>query len=211
MLHERPVPGDVAELPSLPRASPRALGAIYLVVFGLAFGWAGAITTLAPLYGGQVLGLGAAAIGRTLAAGYVAEAILLVPVGWAADTVGRLPVLLPGLAVLLVGIVLLPLTAGPATYAVTCVLLIVGMTVWMIPASLLAEHLHGRLGGRAVGAYRLVVDLGMVVAPALVGWLTERGGFGVGAGAVALVVGVSGGVAGFTLGRRGRRAARHRI
>ena len=45
-----------------------------------------------------MLGLSAAAIGRALAIGYVAEALLLIPVGWAADTFGRLRVLVPGWA-----------------------------------------------------------------------------------------------------------------
>ena len=46
----------VAPRPAPPAAS-RSLFAIYLVAFGLAFGWAGAIVTLAPLYGSQTLGL----------------------------------------------------------------------------------------------------------------------------------------------------------
>src|SRR5581483_8477625 len=200
-----------AAMPAGPVApAPRgALASIYLVVFGLAFGWAGTITTLAPLYGGQVLGLSPAAIGRALAIGYVAEAVLLLPVGWAADTFGRLRVLLPGLAVLLTGLALLPLARGPAGYTVACALLIAGMAVWMVPPALLVEHLRGRFGGRAVGAYRLIADLGMVSAPITVGWLAGRAGFGAGATAVAAVVAASGAVAGVRLGphryRRWRR------
>ena len=209
VFHERLAPAGAGVTPEPgPGASPLALFAIYGVVFGLAFGWAGAITTLAPLYGGQALGLSAAAIGRALAIGYGVEAILLIPVGWAADTFGRLRVLLPGLATLLTGVVLLPLAGGLPGYTVACGLVIVGMTAWMIPASLLAEHLHGRFGGRAVGMYRFTTDLGMVGAPATVGWLTEWGGFGVGAAAVALVVATSGGVAGLVLEPRGRRPPR---
>ena len=130
------------------------------------------------------------------------------PVGWAADTFGRLRVLLPGLAVLFTGVVLLPLAGGLPGYTVACGLVIAGMTTWMIPASLLVEPLHGRFGGRAVGIYRFATDLGMVVAPATIGWLTGWGGFGVGAAAVALVVATSGGVAGLVLGPRGRRPPR---
>jgi MFS family permease len=191
-----------------PRASRPALFAIYGVVFGLSFGWAGAITTLAPLYGGQVLGLSAAAIGRTLAIGYAIEATLLIPVGWVADTFGRLRVLLPGLAVLLAGVVLLPLAGGIKGYTLACGLVIVGMTAWMVPASLLAEHLHGRFGGRAVGIYRFTTDLGMIGAPATVGWLTGSAGFKAGAAAIALVVAASGCVAGLVLGPRARRPQR---
>ena len=80
------------------------------------------------------------------------------------------------------------------------------MTVWMIPASLLAEHLHGRFGSRTVSVYRFITDLGMVAAPVIVGSLTGWRGFGVGATAVTLVLVVSGSVAVCVLGpiRRGR-------
>jgi MFS family permease len=190
---------------SLARSAPFSLLAIYLVAFGLSFGWAGAIVTLAPLYGGQKLGLDAAAIGRALAIGYVIEAALLIPVGWSADTFGRLRVLLPGMAVLVAGVVLLPLTTGLAGYALACTLVIVGMTVWMIPPSLLAEHLHGRLDSRSVSIYRFTTDVGMVLAPVTVGWLTGWGGFGLGAGTVALVLVACGSVVGLAL-RLPRRA-----
>jgi MFS family permease len=202
-----PVVADATPEPAR-RPAPRALFAIYLAAFGLAFGWAGAIVTLAPLYGGQVLGLNAAAIGRALALGYVVEASLLIPVGWTADTFGRVRVLLPGMAVLVSGVALLPLTTGLAGYTLACVLVIVGMTSWMIPASLLAEHLHGRFGSRAVSLYRFITDLGMVAAPAIVGWLTGRAGFGVGATAIALVLVGCAAVVGVVMGPRRRRPVR---
>ncbi len=209
VFHDRPAGAPAAVAPgSAPRASPLSLFAIYFVVFSLAFCWAGAIVTLAPLYGSQALGLSAAAIGRALAIGYLVEAVLLIPVGWAADTFGRLRVMLPGVAVLVAGVGLLPFVGGLSGYTVACALIIAGMTVWMIPASLLAEHLHGRFGSRQVGLYRLITDLGMVLAPAIVGWLMGRGGFRVGAGALALVVVASGCVAGIVLGPRRRRPRR---
>ena len=210
VFQELPAFAGAASPGAVSRASALVLFSIYFVVFGLAFCWAGAIVTLAPLYGSQALGLSAAAIGRALAIGYLVEAVLLIPVGWAADTLGRLRVLLPGMAVLVAGVVLLPLAGGLTGYTVACGLIIAGMTVWMIPASLLAEYLLGRFGSRQVGLYRFVTDLGMVFAPVIVGWLMGRGGFGVGAGVLAVVVVASGGVAGLVLGpgrRRPRRCA----
>jgi hypothetical protein len=80
----------------------------------------------------------------------------------------------------------------------------VGMTVWMIPPSLLAERLAGQLGGRVIGLYRFTADLAIVVAPAAVGWLIEHGGFGAGAAAVGSVLTIAAGVVVAGLTRRGR-------
>jgi MFS family permease len=209
VLPARPPAVQPASVPaSVARPETASVFAIYLVAFGLAFGWAGAIVTLAPLYGGQILGLDAATIGRALAVGYVTEAVLLLPVGWAADTFGRLRVLLPGMAVLIAGVALLPVTGGARSYTLACTLIIVGMTVWMIPASLLAEHLHGQFGSRAVAAYRFTTDLGMVAAPTIVGWLTGWRGFGAGATAVVLVLVGCAAAGGLVLGPRRRRPFR---
>jgi MFS family permease len=187
-------------------ASTRALAAIYLAAFSLAFGWSGGIATLAPLYGGQALGLTAADIGRTMAIAYGIEVAVLLPVGWAADTLGRLRVFLPGVAVIVAGVALLPLSGGLATYTLACVLMIVGMTVWMIPPSLLAEQLSGPLGGRVIGLYRFTADLAVVAAPAAVGWLIQHGGFGAAAAAVGAVLVLAAGVVVIGLARRRLRA-----
>jgi MFS family permease len=82
------------------------------------------------------------------------------------------------------------------------------MTVWMIPASLLAEHLHGRFGSRAVANYRFTTDIGMVAAPVIVGWLTGWRGFPTGAAVVALVLFACAAVGGIVLGPRRRRPIR---
>jgi hypothetical protein len=95
-----------------------------------------------------------------------------------------------------------------AGYTLACTLVIVGMTVWMIPASLLAEHLHGQFGSRAVATYRFTTDVGMVAAPMIVGSLTGWRGFGMGAAAVALVLTVCAAVGGLVLGPRRRRSIR---
>jgi len=172
---------------TLPPASRdwAAIGVIYLATFSLAVAWAGGIATFLPLYGGRALGLDAERLGRVLSVAYVVEAVLLVPIGWAADVLGRVRLLVPGLAVMMAGVLLVPQTRGVVTYAVGATLLVLGITVWMVPPVLLAERLPGGFRGPAAGLYRFVSDLGYVAAPAAVGWLIGRGGFALAASTMA--------------------------
>lgn len=173
------------------RQSAESLGptfAIYLLIFGQAFAWGGGISTLVPLFGGEVLHLTPEAIGRTMAIAFWVEVCLLFPVGWVADILGNVRVVVPGFLAMLVGIICVPLTQGVWSYGVTFVFLVSGMSVWMAAPGLHAERLAGGFRGKAAGLYRLVTDLGFIVAPALVGWLIGDYGFLVGASPMAAVL-----------------------
>ena len=168
-----------------------AVIAVFAASFAQAFAWGGGISTLLPLYGGSALGLSPVAIGGSMAVAFCIEVCLLVPVGWAADVWGKVPVMIPGFVAMLLGTGLAPLAAGAPGYGLAYTFLTVGMSVWMLVPALLAERLAGGFGGRAAGLYRLVTDLGFIVAPAAVGWLIERNGFAAGAAAIATVLVVS--------------------
>jgi MFS family permease len=62
------------------------------------------------------------------------------------------------------------------------------MAVWMVPPALLTERLPSGFRGRVAGFYRLVIDVGIIVGPALIGLAIERWGFQMAAGAVAAVL-----------------------
>jgi MFS transporter, DHA1 family, multidrug resistance protein len=161
---------------------------IYLLIFGQAFAWGGGISTLLPLFGGEVLHLTPEVIGRTMAIAFWVEVCLLFPVGWAADVFGKVRVVVPGFLAMLVGVLCAPLTQGVWSYGVTFAFLVSGMSVWMAAPALHAERLAGGFRGRAAGFYRLVTDLGFILAPALVGWLIGRYGFLVSASPMAVVL-----------------------
>jgi len=52
----------------------------------------------------------------------------------------------------------------------------------------LTERLPSGFRGRAAGVYRLIVDVGIIMGPALIGLWIERWGFQMAAGAVAIVL-----------------------
>lgn len=161
---------------------------IYLLIFGQAFVWGGGISTLLPLFGGEALHLSPEVIGRTMAIAFWVEVCLLFPVGWAADVLGKVRVVVPGFLAMLVGIICAPLTQGVWSYGVAFAFLVCGMSVWMAAPGLHAERLAGGFRGKAAGFYRLVTDLGFIAAPALVGWLIGQYGFVAGAGPMAVVL-----------------------
>jgi MFS family permease len=165
-----------------------AILAIFVASFAQAFAWGGGIATLLPLYGGSELAFSPAVIGRAMAIAFWVEVCLLYPVGWAADAWGKVQVMIPGFAAMLLGTALVPWTIGPVSYGAAFVILTAGMSVWMMVPALMAEHLAGGFGGKAAGLYRLVTDLGFIVAPATVGWLIGRAGFAMGAAVIAVVL-----------------------
>lgn len=190
------VRGILAEAPAVPTSSGRssaiasrgAIAAIFAASFAQAFAWGGGISTLLPLYGGSVLHLSPAVIGRAMAIAFWIEVCLLYPVGWAADTFGKAHVMIPGFGAMLVGTLIVPWAAGPATYGLAFIVVTAGMSVWMTVPALMAENLTGGFGGKAAGLYRLVTDFGFIVGPATVGWLVGQFGFAAGAAAIAAVL-----------------------
>ena len=197
-----PAPAAGTRAPAAARLPWGSLLAIYLATFSLAVAWAGGIGTFLPLYGGRALGLSADALGRALSIAFAVEAAILVPVGWAADALGRVRVLVVGLLAMLAGTLLVPTTSGVAGFGVGATLLILGLTVWMVPPVLLTERLPGGFRGPAAGCYRLVSDLAYIIAPGSVGWLIGRHGFRVTGLAMAVLFLATAGVAIAVLGRR---------
>ncbi len=191
------VPGVQSVLPAArPQSAARpeqrsglgSLVAIFALIFAQAFAWGGGISTLLPLYGGDVLALSPDAIGRAMAIAFWVEVCLLFPVGWAADVWGKTTVMLPGFTAMLIGILVAPLTQTSWAYTAASVLLVSGMSVWMAAPGLLAELSPGGFGGRSAGIYRLVTDFGFIVSPGIVGWLIGAYGFPAAAVTIAAVV-----------------------
>lgn len=189
ILDEEDPPG-----PAPPRGNRRldaGVLAVYFAIFAQAFTWGSVISTLLPLYGGRALWLSPEAIGRTMAIAFAVEVCLLFPVGWASDVLGKVRVLIPGFLAMLLGTIVVPVTRGVVGYGVACSLVIAGMAVWMVSPSLLTERLPSGFRGRVAGVYRLVIDVGIIVGPALIGFAIERWGFQMAAGAVAATLAAS--------------------
>ncbi|HWC02069.1 MAG TPA: MFS transporter [Methylomirabilota bacterium] len=202
----RPAPATPAAAPPGARPPWGAVLAIYFATFTLAVAWAGGISTFLPLYGGRALGLPPEVLGRTLSIAYGIEAAALVPVGWAADALGRVRVLAAGFLAMFAGAALVPATATALGFGAAATCLMLGLTAWMVPPVLLTERLRGGFRGPAAGVYRLVSDLAYIVAPGSAGWVIGRYGFRATGLALAALFAAAGLVAVLALGRRPRHA-----
>ena len=138
----------------------------------MALAWSAVSQFVIPLRGTREFGLDRAGISGLLSLAQLVDLIVLLPVGWLADRVGRLPVLTAvaitlGFGLFAVGLGSLPLLG------VGCALFGLGMAGWMLPLGVIREHTDvARLGWRT-GVYRVGVDGAIFLGPLICGVLGE--------------------------------------
>ena len=159
-----------------------------------AFGWGsfGVRVATIPLFLTVGLGADAAAAGWALAAYAAGNAIFIFPSGRWADSLGRKPLLLIGYAVGGAGFALVP-------FADSVVMVCVAMAVAGIGSAFIgpsqqatiADVVGKRPGGQVVATSQMVMDLGAVFGPIIVGLIVDWSGFewafGITAAIMALV------------------------
>jgi MFS family permease len=153
-----------------------ALPPIVRLMFALgvimALAWSAVSQFVIPLRGTREFGLDRAGISGLLSLAQLVDLIVLLPVGWLADRIGRPPVL-TAVAVIL-GLGLFAVGLGPLPLLVAgCALFGLGMAGWMLPLGVIREHTDvARLGWRT-GAYRVGVDGAIFLGPLICGLLGE--------------------------------------
>jgi MFS family permease len=177
---------------SADQADWRALAAVYFTTFVNFLNRQGMRQTVLPLYGGLVLAMDPGAIGTVLTLCAVTTIVLTLPAGAVADRVGRKTLLIPGLAFLVLGnLMIIPM--GSAYFFYASVLFVsMGVVANSMQSGLVADLLPERLVGKGMGVYRFSGDLGMVVGPVVLGTLLDIADFrvAVSAGAVAVLAGI---------------------
>jgi MFS family permease len=165
---------DTAARPRSPRHEP--LAPIVRLMFALgvimALAWSAVSQFVIPLRGTREFGLERGGISGLLSLAQLVDLLVLLPVGWLADRVGRPPVLVGvaavlGVALVAVGVGSLPLMGlGAALFGL-------GMAGWMLPLGVIREHTDlARLGWRT-GVYRVGVDGAIFLGPLICGVLGE--------------------------------------
>lgn len=161
----------------------RAALTINLVTGFVAFGMR---TAIVPLFvtEGLLRGPSISGVGFLLAAGV--QAVLLLPAGRMADTVGRKRALTIGSTALLIGMVALTASDIAANSLGTAAvaglaLFLLAMTIQGVasaflgsaPAAVVGDIMGGRRGGIVVAAFQMVSDIGAVAGPLVAGFLVD--------------------------------------
>ncbi len=179
---------EVSVAPSPPgrlRMTPR-LVVLYVATFANFFNRHAMRNTLLPLYGASVLGMGAGPIGTILSVASIATLALGYPVGSAADRYGKNRLLLPLLAVLAIGNLVLLVSGSWWGFVVASTMIALGNLSNPVLTGLLGDTLPRDSLGTGLGIYRFVGDLAIIVGPAVLGFVVDLAGFD-----AALVVGAA--------------------
>ena len=138
----------------------------------MALAWSAVSQIVIPLRGTREFGLDRGGISALLSLAQVVDLLVLLPVGWLADRVGRLPVLVAVAGVLGVGVTAVGLGSLPFA-AFGCGLFGLGMAGWMLPLGVIREHTDATRLGWWTGVYRVGVDGAIFLGPLICGALGE--------------------------------------
>ena len=151
----------------------RKLGIVYFVNFAFRFGFHGLIWTILPVVIKE-LGLDSRVTGLIFMTLGGLTMLFFFPSGLLADRLSRRNVMLPGAAVAAAGFFLFQWADTVSLIIISSVLLgIGGGFVSTIPAALVGDLAPDALRGTAMGFYRSLGDLGLVLAPVILGFVGD--------------------------------------
>jgi len=158
--------------------SPVFLGVMALG-FALFFLRAGARNALLPAYADEVGGLSSTAIGAVISASSLTSVVAMIPTGRLVDRVGRKPVTLVGVVVVVASVMLYATTSS--LWGLLAVSGLTGLTVGL--ASVPLPTMVGDLApagteGIALGVFRMANDAGWVAGPLVLGAMADAGQWG---------------------------------
>jgi MFS family permease len=166
------------------------LWTMFIVGIVLALAWSAVSQFLLPLRGTREFGLDRGGVSGLLMLAQIVDIVALLPVGRAADVLGRTPVLGVVIVVLGLGTAAVGLGSFP-WFVVGCACFGFGLAGWMLPVGVIREHTRPERLAWRMGLYRVGVDAAMFLGPVLSGVLGEENAriFVSAVGALALVVG----------------------
>jgi DHA1 family multidrug resistance protein-like MFS transporter len=169
----------------------RAFAAAATAAFADGFASMGVRSAIVPLFVVAVLHRSAAWTGAGFVVFAVLNAAVLLPGGWAADAVGRRPVIITGAAAGAAGMAMLALLPSVPGYLAGLAVAGLGSGLLDVaPAAMVGDLLAGR-GGTLVALYQMAGDAGAVTGPVAAGLLVDRASYAAAFGLAAGVLGLA--------------------
>ena len=154
---------------------------------------AGTRATLVPLHADDTLGWGPGEIGLVFTATGIMTLFTLWPATWATENIGRASVIMfSGLAAAL-GTLVIAASSTPLWFVMGDIILTLGTgTAGPAPAAFVADLFPEELRGLGIGLYRSAGDVGFVIGPPALGWLSDNASMSVAFQTAGCLVGVAG-------------------
>ncbi len=207
-------PAPVATSPEPARASIGGMlalaSAAYVAAFAIFFIRGSVQQTLVPLMGREEIGLSAPVLSTLLMASAGFTSLVGPYVGGLSDRYGASRLLVPGMAMLCLGTLVLTLSSTPALFIVGMAVCSIAGAVNSIPSSVIVDSVGASQRSLAIGVYRMVGDSALTASPFLCGWLTDVSGFRA-AGMLSAAVAAGALLYGALRSRQAMRAARYSV
>jgi len=181
------VPETTVGSPQISKVAPAAPDPPYpwkdfilvaLVTFATFVARVGGRSTILPLFAYNRLGMSVLQVGLVLSMIAVLNLLVLYPLGTLTDRFGRKVAIVPG--VLLIGLAFAQLAFAPSYAALLLGAVLLGIGDGIggpVPAAYMADLSPSGRTGLAIGLYRLFGDLGFLVGPITLGWISDTSGY----------------------------------
>ncbi len=166
-----------APLPLAVALRSRAYLAALAASFAGDFALVGARSAILPQFVTDRLHLGSGWVYAAFLVVSLVSGALLLPIGKVADTTGRRPVIIVGLAIGAVAFVVLPVAVAASGLIIAAVLLgVAGAADSVAPGAIMGDVVAGR-GGTVVAVFQMSGDLGAVLGPVVAGAIADSAGY----------------------------------
>ena len=154
---------------------------------------AGTRATLVPLHADETLVWGPGELGLVFTVTGVMTLFTLWPATWATENIGRASVILFSAMTAALGTFVIGSSSTPMWFVLGNVILTLGTgTAGPAPAAFVADLFPERMRGLGVGLYRSAGDVGFVLGPPALGWLSDNASMSVAFQTAGCLVGAAG-------------------
>jgi MFS transporter, DHA1 family, multidrug resistance protein len=179
----------------LPKASPKSdhqlsptpaeekdgiawnLLAINFTTFMIFFNVSGFRNSMVPIFGGNVLGIGAGTLGILLGGSALIRFFVTLFSGFASDRYGRKVILIPGILLMAAGTIGFTTVGSFVGYVLFLGVHSLGGFGNSVPTTMVVDAVPPRRVAMAIGVNRFVADAGVLLGPVALGWLLDVAGF----------------------------------